>query len=70
MQKSCESIQHYGELKDGKSQRLITPDVALPRIAAALKEAREQFKEAKAWLEKWRLEAEVMGPTHKPSGDL
>lgn len=61
VQNACESIQHYGKLKDDKTGKDITPEVALSRISTALKEAKEQYKEAEAWLRNWYSEAKAQG---------
>ena len=61
VQDACESIQHYGNLKDDKTGKDITPEVALSRISATLKEAKEQYKEAEAWLRKWYSDAKAQG---------
>lgn len=50
---SCESIQHYGNLRDNKAEVDLTSDVALSKISATLKEAKEQYKEAETWLRDW-----------------
>ena len=61
VQNSCESIQHYGDLRDNKAGTNLTPEVALTKISAALTEAKEQYKEAEAWLRKWYSEAKAQG---------
>lgn len=61
VQNSCEAIQHYGDLRDNTTGKDITPEVALSRISAALKEAKEQYKEAEAWLRKWYTDAKAEG---------
>jgi HPt (histidine-containing phosphotransfer) domain-containing protein len=61
VQNSCESIQHYGNLWDDKTKKALTPEVALSKISAVLKEAKEQYKEAETWLRKWYLEAKAQG---------
>jgi len=55
---SCESIQHYGKLRDNEAEIDISSDVALSKISAALKEAIEQYKEAEKWLRNWHSEVE------------
>jgi len=61
VQNSCESIQHYGDLRDNKTGKVITSDVALSKISAVLKEAKEQYKEAEIWLRNWYLKAKAEG---------
>jgi osomolarity two-component system phosphorelay intermediate protein YPD1 len=61
VQDACESIQHYGDLRDNKTGRVIEPEVALSKISAALKEAKEQYKEAEIWLRNWYSEAKAQG---------
>jgi len=61
VQNSCEAIQHYGNLVDNKTGKSITPEVALSKIAVSLKEAKEQYKEAEAWLRNWYSEAKAQG---------
>ena len=47
---SCESIQHYGNLRDEKTGKDLTSEVALSKISVALREAEKAYKEAKKWL--------------------
>lgn len=61
VQNSCEAIQHYGDLRDNKTGKPITPEVALSKISVSLKEAKEQYKEAEAWLRKWYSDAKAQG---------
>ena len=61
MQNACESIQHYGDLRDNKTGKVLTSDVALSKISAVLKEAKEQYKEAEIWLRNWYSEAKAQG---------
>ncbi|KAF9648793.1 histidine phosphotransferase [Thelephora ganbajun] len=61
VQNSCELIQHYGDLRDIKTGKILTSDVALSKISAVLKEAKEQYKEAEIWLRKWYSEAKAQG---------
>jgi len=61
VQNSCESIQHYGDLRDNKTAKNLAPDVALSKISAVLKEAKEEYKEAEIWLRKWYSEAKAQG---------
>jgi len=70
VQNSCESIQHYGDLRDNKTGKGLTSEVALSKISAALKEAEEQYKEAEIWLKKWYLDAKAQGRiTEEPEDD-
>lgn len=55
MQNTCESIQHYGDLKDNKTGKDLTTKDAVAKISAALEEAQEQYQEAETWLHKWHL---------------
>jgi len=59
VQSSCESIQHYGNLRDDKTGKVIPPDVALSRISISLKEAKEEYREAEVWLRKWHSDVEA-----------
>jgi len=61
VQNACESIQHYGDLRDNKTGKNIEPEAALSRISAALKEAEVGYKEAETWLRKWYSEAKAQG---------
>jgi hypothetical protein len=40
-------------LRDNKTGKSLTPEVALSKISVALKEAKEEYKEAEIWLRKW-----------------
>jgi len=53
VQKSCEFIQNYGHLRDEKAGGDLTCEDALSRISDVLEKAKEEFKEAEAWLEDW-----------------
>jgi HPt (histidine-containing phosphotransfer) domain-containing protein len=57
VQKSCEKIQRYGELKDVDSSSSepgkITNEEALDRIEGLLKTTRIEYEEAEGWLKKW-----------------
>lgn len=59
LQSTCELVQHYGDLLDHRTGKRVTTEVALSKIAAALKEAKEQYKEAKSWLDDWHSEVEA-----------
>lgn len=61
VQNSCESIQHYGDLRDNKTGKVIPSEVALSRISAALEDAKEQYKEAEIWLKNWYMKAKAQG---------
>jgi osomolarity two-component system phosphorelay intermediate protein YPD1 len=70
VQNMCESIQHYGDLRDNKTGKILTSEVAVSKISAALKEAKEAFKEAEIWLRKWHAEATAEGRiTEQPEDD-
>ena len=60
VQASCESIQRNGTLMDVAGNDL-TPDEALAKISAVLEKAKEEYKEAEAWLRKWFSEARARG---------
>ncbi|KAF8496456.1 signal transduction histidine kinase, partial [Russula emetica] len=49
VQLSCEHIQHYGQLKEDKAT--LTEAEAIVKITKSLARAREEYKEAKRWLE-------------------
>ena len=53
VQNTCESIQHYGALRDNKTGKPLDRDLALSKIDSALKEAKVEYKEAEEWLRKW-----------------
>lgn len=59
VQNSCELIQHWGALRDNSTGKALTQEVALSKISVALKEAKEEYKEAEAWLRKWHSDAEA-----------
>jgi len=61
VQNSCESIQHYGDLRDNKTGKVISSEVALAKISAALEDARQEYKEAEIWLKQWYSEAKAQG---------
>ncbi|KAI0292537.1 signal transduction histidine kinase [Russula brevipes] len=48
VQSLCEDIQHYGSLREGTA--VITEAEAVAKIAKAIARAREDYKEAKKWL--------------------
>ncbi len=49
VQLSCEHIQHYGQLHEGTAA--LTEAAAIVKITKTLARAREEYKEAKIWLE-------------------
>lgn len=61
MQNACELIQHYGDLRDSRTGRTVTPEVAVQKIGAALTEAKAGYEEANTWLRKWYLDSKAQG---------
>jgi len=57
VQLSCEHIQHYGQLKEGTTT--ITEAEAIVKITKSLARAREEYEEAKKWLEWFYLSYKV-----------
>ena len=49
VQQSCEHIQNYGKLKDGTAP--LAEAEAIVKISKSLARAREEYEEAKKWLE-------------------
>lgn len=49
VQSSCEDIQHYGHLRE--DNKVIKEDDALAKISTTLARAREEYQDAKRWLE-------------------
>lgn len=49
VQLSCEHIQHYGQLREGNAT--LTEAEAIVKITKSLARAREEYKEAKMWLD-------------------
>jgi len=49
VQQSCEHIQHYGQLQEGTAS--LTESEAIVKITKCLARAREEYKEAKVWLD-------------------
>ena len=49
VQLSCEHIQHYGQLKEGMAT--LTEAEAIAKITKSLARARDEYEEAKKWLE-------------------
>lgn len=66
VQNTCESVQHYGGLRDNKTGKIITPDVALSKIETALGDARKEYAEAEVWLRKWYAKARAKDQTNEP----
>lgn len=69
VQNACESIQHYGDLRENKTGKVLTPEVALSKIDIALKEAKEGYKEAEVWLREWYSNAKAQGRISEQPGD-
>lgn len=70
VQNTCESIQHYGDLRDNKTGKALTPEVALSKISICLKDAKEEYQEAEVWLRKWYSDAKAQGRiTEEPEED-
>ena len=46
-------IQNYGNLRDEKAEKNLTPEEALSRISKVLEDAKKDFKKAEDWLEDW-----------------
>jgi osomolarity two-component system phosphorelay intermediate protein YPD1 len=44
---SCEKIQHYGSLKDESGTKDITEEESREKLAAIIKQAKEEFAEVK-----------------------
>jgi osomolarity two-component system, phosphorelay intermediate protein YPD1 len=51
VQSSCEEIQHYGKLREGST--IITEAEAIVKITKTLARAREEYAEAKFWLDEF-----------------
>ncbi len=54
VQLSCEHIQHYGHLQEGTVSGTVVPlseREAIVKITESLARAREEYKEAKVWLD-------------------
>ena len=49
VQLSCEHIQHYGQLREDSA--IITEAEAIVKITKSLARARDEYEEAKKWLE-------------------
>ncbi|GJJ15776.1 hypothetical protein Clacol_010054 [Clathrus columnatus] len=63
VRESCESIQHYGELRDGKAQEILSEKDALNRIRETVENAKNEFDEAEEWLRRYY---EVNAPNEEP----
>ena len=53
VRESCELIQNYGNLRDEKAEKNLTPEEALSKISKVLEDAKKDFKKAEDWLEDW-----------------
>ena len=49
VQRSCEDIQNYGQLR--QNTKIITEAEAIVKVTETLARAREEYEEAKSWLE-------------------
>jgi len=49
VQSSCENIQHFGQLREGSA--IITEAEAIVKIAKSIARAREEYADAKTWLD-------------------
>lgn len=49
VQSSCENIQHFGQLQEGGAS--ITEAEAIKKITKSIARAREEYADAKTWLE-------------------
>ena len=56
VQLSCEYIQHYDQLND--SVATLTEAEAIVKITKSLARAREEYQEAKSWLESYYAKGE------------
>ena len=56
VQLSCEHIQHYGQLSDGTAT--LTEAESIVKITKSLAGAREEYEEAKRWLESFYANGE------------
>lgn len=61
VQLSCEHIQHYGQLKEGMAN--LTEAEAIGKITKSIARAREEYKEAKRWLESFYTSYKVQTET-------
>lgn len=53
VRESCELIQNYGNLRDEKAGKNLTPEEALSEISKVLEHAKKDFKKAEDWFEGW-----------------
>jgi len=51
VQTSCENIQHFGQLREGSA--IITEAEAIGKITKSIARAREEYADAKTWLERF-----------------
>jgi HPt (histidine-containing phosphotransfer) domain-containing protein len=66
---ACESIQHYGALRDNKTGKVLTSDLALSKIGVVVEQAEKEYQEAEAWLRKWHSALTDEGQSDKPPKD-
>ncbi|KAF5360617.1 hypothetical protein D9756_004824 [Leucocoprinus leucothites] len=52
VQRSCEEIQNYGKLQD-RDEKRISEKEALERLSEVLARVRDEYEEAKTWLNQW-----------------
>ena len=62
VQAICERIQHYGKLWDEAAGVALTEEVALKKIEPLLKRGKDDFAEARKWLESWYKKKGITGP--------
>ena len=58
VQASCEKIQHYGAKRDEEVKKDLKPEDALDKVENQLKLLRQEYAEAKQYLEDWFREHE------------
>jgi len=66
---ACESIQHYGALRDNKTGKNLTSDLALSKIGVAVEQAEKEYQVAEAWLRKWHSGLAGQEQSGKPPKD-
>lgn len=59
VQKSCELIQNYGELRGDDPDEALTEKEALSRITRLLKQTKGEYTVAEKWLRNWYRERGV-----------
>ena len=59
VEKTCETIEHYGKLRDHAAGVDLERGEALERINKLLSKAKKQHAEAVKWLKKWYAKKEV-----------